>query len=194
MDLMSKNISSSIDRRRPSFILLLTALLLAFTSFTSVVRVSASPVVDASTPPADRCIDFELNKVDALTTLANGSIFLVHSQQYWVLGAREVPSLATGRPISKLIGGVGSSGAAGSRDSPSPTIEAAVTVRVRAQGGQCLPANQILLVSWVSATLAIITLIIFELLFTLQHTFFLKPYLPPCAPLPPCRRPLTSQW
>lgn len=129
-----------MDQRRPS-LLLLTAVLLAFTL--SVLPVTGSPVADAS----DRCIDFELNKVDALTTLANGSIFLVHNQQYWVLAAGEVPSLDTARPISKLIGEVGGDKV---QARETPTIEAAVTVRVKAQGRQCVPANQILLVSWVS--------------------------------------------
>lgn len=129
--------------------LLLIGTLLIWT----VLLGDASPV-DSTTAASDRCIDFELNKVDALTTLANGSIFLVHSRQYWVLKQGEVPSLASGRPISKLIGGIDETG----NDEGQTTIEAAVTVRVKAENGQCVPANQILLVSWTASNRSVVTI------------------------------------
>lgn len=136
---------------RLHFTPLLSQICLAFSLSVLALQgslVSGNPSVQSDSQ--ERCIDFELNKIDAITSLSNGSLFVVHNRQYWILKPNQIPSLANGRPVAKLINtGTSSANALKSETVAEPTIDAAVNVRIAAVNGTCVPTSQVLLYSWV---------------------------------------------
>lgn len=122
---------------------------LLFCCLTTTCLVLGLPTSE-KTVAEDRCIDFELNKVNAITNLANGSLFLVSGSQYWVLAPKEVPSLKTARQVSRLFFTSESENISEEAAKPPvPSIEAAVNLRIKAHEGACVPADQTILYSWV---------------------------------------------
>lgn len=116
----------------------------------------------------NRCIDFELNKIDAVTYLSNGSLFMVSNGHYWILKKNEIPLLATARPVSKLILTDSTSNSQSSLEAKSPelTIEAAVNVRMKQQDGQCVSADQTILYSWSPVNRSMVTVFEKDVLYT----------------------------
>ena len=124
--------------------------------------VNSKPTENAA---EDRCIDFELNKIDAITSLANGSLFMVNNDQYWVLKPNQVPSQFSARPVSRLFVTENDKGNI-FQQGEKLTIDAAVNVRVKAQNGACVPANQIFLYSWSNTNRSLVTVYENDVLFS----------------------------
>lgn len=118
----------------------------------------------------EKCIDFTINKFDAITNLNNGSKLLFIGDKYWVLPANDYPLKETGRKVDnfyKFIDGhhqpaapAEAAAAAAVVQQPTPqkpgvnnetfSVDAAVTVTMKAVNGKCVPTENIILYRYVS--------------------------------------------
>lgn len=118
-----------------------------------VTTTIANVVVDDASPtPEKRCIDFDLSRIDAITQLSNGSLFLVSGGRYWLLKYDEIPKLSTARPVTGLIPSFdvepnGSNNQSEEIHQPSVSIDASVNIQLQAKNGKCLATNQLYLLS-----------------------------------------------
>ncbi|KAJ6215623.1 hypothetical protein RDWZM_010123 [Blomia tropicalis] len=112
-------------------------------------------VLSVSTNPTDRCIDFELDRIDAITTMTNGSMLLISRGNFWLLHENQVPSMEYARSISSLVS---------VSDQPitklvDPDSLAATNIGVDVQDGVCKPTRQrLLLYSWTSPNRSMISI------------------------------------
>lgn len=115
-----------------------------------------------------RCMEFEVNEIDAITFLNNGSRLIVIDNDYWLLNInrKELPTLQTKRPIIDLIAPIwrpsletilqtlkiidSNRSEIDLAENNQFRIDAAVNIEMKVENGQCVPTNQLLIYSTVS--------------------------------------------
>nr|XP_027195020.1 uncharacterized protein LOC113789650 [Dermatophagoides pteronyssinus] len=112
-----------------------------------------------------RCMEFEVNEIDAITFLNNGSRLIVIDNDYWLLNInrKELPTLQTKRPIIDLIAPIwrpsletilqtlkiidSNRSEIDLAENNQFRIDAAVNIEMKVENGRCVPTNQLLIYS-----------------------------------------------
>ncbi|KAH7644732.1 hypothetical protein HUG17_0270 [Dermatophagoides farinae] len=112
-----------------------------------------------------RCMEFEVNEIDAITYMNNGSRLIIIDNDFWMLNdnLKELPTIQTKRSIIDLISTKwqprletilqklqtidSNRSEIDLAENNQFRIDAAVNIKLKAENGRCVPTNQLLIYS-----------------------------------------------
>lgn len=123
-----------------------------------MVSSAAANKLNVTKAKMDRCNDFKINHVDAITLLKNGSLMLFIDDMYWVLPAHDYPLKETGKKVADILKSDGEHFVLDHLieemiELPNKTeefsVDAAVHLGMEAINGKCVPADYLILYKYV---------------------------------------------